>query len=196
MALATLSQLKSTWLSVEGTEHDARLTELLAQSVSRMNVIARQPLDGSRIVYERNTHSSHVNRLLVLPFTVPVQYVSADAKISYDDAVYSTVDGITTFVENGFTVLYRNQGFHNYINLRLTLDVGYDGVVNAVPPDLTNIACEMTAIEFHMTDYAGTGSRLGLSAINRSEAGTSGTTSFKNMDEVLRLRLRPYTRIA
>lgn len=199
MALTTIAEIKSTWLAVDGNEHDVRLAALLAQAVSRMNAIANQPLDGTLYNYPLLARSGpatiHRGQWLELPFTVPVQYVSAVAKQNYDDTAYAAVTGITAYNDGAMTQLYRAEGFGNYLSLIITLTIGYDGTMYPVPADLSNIACEIVANEFRLTDYAGGASRIGLAAVVQQEAGTSSTMRLKDMDDVWRARLRPYTRI-
>ena len=191
MALTTIAEIKATWLNVESTEHDTRLTALLAQATSRINQICRQPVDGSSTTYDFT--GLGCGTLFQLPYTVPIVLTATGVKEELTDSAFTTITDVSVIKRDRIWQAFREDGFSEYAHVRLTLTIGYDGVTYTVPSDIANIACEMVANEFRLTDFAGGGSRLGVDSIGRSEGGTGTTTRYKMMDDVWVKRLRHYT---
>lgn len=191
--MLTLAEIKSSWIKTASNDLDTQINGWIAIANRKIKSICRQPILQESIDYtfvgnDRQVRLAHVTT--VLGAITLVQY-RGNPFNAYQ--TQTTID-ISSFNIEGVYYFYREGYFTSDLIWKLTMLTGFP--INDIPKDIKAVHGEMVYQLFKESPFATDVRVLGVSSIQKSQGGPSGTvinTTFENMVPRWQHMLEPYT---
>jgi hypothetical protein len=191
--MLTLAEIKSSWIKTASNDLDTQINGWIAIANRKIKSICRQPILQESIDYtfvgnDRQVRLAHVTT--VLGAITLVQY-RGNPFNSYQ--TQTSID-VSSFNIEGVYYFYREGYFTSDLIWKLTMLTGFP--INDIPKDIKAVHGEMVYQLFKESPFATDVRVLGVSSIQKSQGGPSGTvinTTFENMVPRWQHMLEPYT---
>jgi hypothetical protein len=191
--MLTLAEIKSSWIKTTSNDLDAQINGWISIANRKIKSICRQPILQESIDYtfignDRQVRLAHVTT--VLGAITLVQY-RGNPFNGYQ--TQTTID-VSSFNIEGVYYFYREGYFTSDLIWKLTMLTGF--AINDIPKDIKTVHGEMVYQLFKESPFATDIRVLGVSSIQKSQGGPSGTvinTTFENMVPRWEQMLEPYT---
>lgn len=191
MAISSLSDIKQYLkIDVAETAQDTFLTDLLNKATNDINTYCRQPFELTDItIILTGILAFYDASKAILPYDV----VNSIASLKYretplDDYITIASDEYKLIKMGTLNIVYYYNGFTPTYQYEIALNVGY----SSIPEEINQVCIEKTAIMFFESKQGG--GRLGLTNLNESKSGFTGSTTYNDMRDRHNLILDKYKR--